>query len=396
MLQFDNFEASLHNKYLLHDLYGSDDILSMAQHILSVDLAVDRAELLNKYSIYNIDIDKTIEDIEYSNDKCEYTNIADICQITSDYFIDKIKANKKKIAVFWSGGVDSTCVVVSFLNNKNTNFNDFYIILTEESLNENLYFFNNYIKNKCFYIIYNSNNYRQLIDDMINKDEYIFISGHNGDQLFGHKFSREYPQFYNMQWQKALYYIYKLYIHNKNYKYIYELSNKHIQIYEKYFDTLGLDIKTVNDFTWAINFMFKWTNVRMEHILRSNNKKLFNYYYTFFSNKLFQHWAIYRHNNIKNVHNMYYDKQYYKQEFKEYIYAYDKNEDYRMNKGKFGSYIEHSNENNCNDFFIYDNEGLYKYTIKNKFKNIKDYNNINMIKYIDMYEIKKGLNKYIR
>lgn len=383
MLFLDNYTDTL--DYNIYDLYSSDDILTMAQRIVRADLIVDRTDLINYYSPYKISNSTGIDGIKFSNGKCEYTNIADICCLTSDYYIQKAKTNNNKIAVFYSGGIDSTAMTISFLKNKNINLNDFLIVLSNESIEENPYFFTTFIKNKCNYLLYDTNKYRELINNMIDK-KYIFISGANGDEIFGNRFIQKYPQFFEMLWQDALPYIYQICLQNKNSKYINTLAEYHIEIYKKYFKNIGIDfIRTVNDFTWVLAFMFRWNWVRLEQILRSGNNTFLQQHFTFFSNKYFQHYAIYRHKIQKDICNPFINTRDYKHELKEYIFNYDNNSEYLENKGKISSCVESINEHNKNEFFVYSNTGIQSYFINND--KVKS-------KYFHLFEILKHLSKY--
>lgn len=375
--------------YKIQDLYNPENILTMIAYIISAEFAVDRAELLNQYSDFHIGVPTHIDGIEFDRDmKYENNSLEDICQEVAAYYIDKANSDNKKIGIMWSGGVDSTLALCSFLQNSQTNLNNLYVLLTDDSILENEYFFNNFIKDKIHYIKYIPEEYKQMMN-MIYRD-FIFISGHNGDQLFGHKFILLHPQFYGIDYTSVLENIYSMYLQNKDKKYVKNLVNKHLPIYKEYFANLfDFDIVTVENFVWALNFMCKWNWLRLDNILRCSNIDLINHHFTFFSHKLFQQWALYNKKYAKNPkQNPYTHHELYKKPFKEYIYIYDKNINYLNSKGKVASFIEYTSKETNNTFTLFSNNSIETHKICRKSK--LDDNS----KYKDIYELKKVLNKF--
>ena len=386
---FDHFFNEKYVKYDQYSTYLSDDIISMISRLLSVDLAIDRSGILNRYSKYNIDIPSYIEGITFNRDmKYEEISLDSICYEVSSYYIDKANKISKNLGILYSGGVDSTLVTTAFLQNKKLNFNNFYIFLTNDSIKENEYFFNNIIKVKCQYILYNPYEYKKTINKYYNN--FIFVSGHNGDQLFGHKFYLKHPLFYGLSYKKVLFGIYDILLNDtNNLNYRKHLAKYHASIYKHYFDNIfDFDIYTVEDFVWALNFMCKWIWVRLEHILKCNNINLINHYYSFYSHPLFQQWAVYKKKyKTPNNLNFYINKKFYKKEFKEYIYRYDKNKDYFFNKGKETSNVDYVNELNCNELVIYSNNGIESYMVNKRKVNSK---------YRDMFYLHQYLSNYLK
>lgn len=134
--------------------------------------------------------------------------------------------------------------------------------------------------------------------------------------------------------------------------------------------------------------MCKWIWVRLEHILKCNNINLINHYYSFYSHPLFQQWAVYKKKyKTPNNLNFYINKKFYKKVFKEYIYRYDKNKDYFLNKGKETSNVDYVNELNCNELVIYSNNGIESYMVNKRKVNSK---------YRDMFYLHKYLSNYLR
>lgn len=386
LLFFEHF-FYINKQYNIYDVFLSDDILTLVSYILN-NLVIDRANILNQYSRFNIAVPTHIDNIEFDRN-IEYKNydLSYICNEISSYYIKKSEQENKKLAVLWSGGVDSTVELCAFLQNKKLNLNNFIVLLTNDSISENKYFFDNYIDNKCKYIKYNPDEYSQFINNIYSN--YIFVSGHNGDQLFGHKFCYKYPQFYGMYYFDVLPDIYQIFLPDRDKKYIRELAKTHLSIYKKYFEEIfSFNIKNVEDFVWALNFMCKWCWVRLDHVMRLNNNDFISHYYTFFSHKLFQSWALYKKKYQKSPKlNPYFNTKLYKKEFKEYIYAYDKNTEYLNNKGKESSLVEYTNTNNISNFSTYSNHGIQIYNVEI---------NKNESKYKVRYKIHKHLAQFYK
>ena len=382
MLFFEHFFDTI-LEMIEQEIYMSDDILTMIAYITKAEFSIDRANILNKHSRLNVGIPANIDDISFDhNISYDYINLNEVCEEVSTYYINKANTENKKLGIFWSGGVDSTLIVCSFLQNIKLNLNSFYVLLTEDSILENEYFFTNCINNRCQYIKYSPNEYKQYINSIYR--DFILVSGYNGDELFGNKFILYNPQLYGMNYSEVLPYIYILFLYNRNEEYANKLAEYHLPIYQQYFnDVFDFNIITVEEFVWALSFMCRWQWMRLDNILRCNNLDLLNHYYTFFSHKLFQQWALYnkKHGIHDNI-NPYIQTRYYKKDFKEYIYQYDKNTDYLNNKGKLSSLLEYTNDINGNEFVIYSNKGIRVCKVNKRKENFK---------YRDIYEVCKQL-----
>lgn len=93
----------------------------------------------------------------------------------------RAKNQNKRVALFWSGGIDSTCVLVSFLKNlSKTDCENFSIICNINSILENYDFYLRFISNKIHCMHYNQ---LDVNNDLL--DKYILIHGDPGDCLFG-------------------------------------------------------------------------------------------------------------------------------------------------------------------------------------------------------------------
>ncbi len=242
-----------------------------------------------------------------------------------------------KLALLYSGGIDSTMVFISLLEAMGAReFKDrVTIYMTQDSINENPNLYFNFIRPNSFEIK-SSTRFRYLFDgtslvvgaefnDQLNGSLLVYdLVEVYGDEIINRKFSIDFlKQFLSSR----------------------ELSPLAQSLWINYFEkTLPLQdvgkIETVFDFFWWFNFIYKWQSVyfRMplrvpRHIrARMSDNYLSNFYFHFFDTADFQQWSM---NNpdlrIQGQWNT------YKWHTKELIYKHTKDKDYRDHKLKLGS-----------------------------------------------------------
>lgn len=264
----------------------------------------------------------------------------DCCNIQAQELIDLSRRLDKKITIMYSGGIDSTLVVVSFMKLlSSTEFkNRIDIALSNNSIAENSNFYYNFIRPVGNIVA--SDNLHNMFDSST-----IIVGGEHNDQVFGsdligraansiggfaemHKpYSREHvvgflKSYGNMSQEAATFF--------------FELINEHIK-------QAPCEITTNYHFWWWLNFSFKWQNVFFRMLLRAresqraniNQEFVDNYFHHFFSGTNFQKWSMLNH-NLKVMDSW----KTYKWEAKRLIYEFNKDADYRDNKVKIGSLVE--------------------------------------------------------
>lgn len=254
-----------------------------------------------------------------------------VCDDRAIELMNLAKSTNRKLCIMYSGGIDSTTMITSFLKNcsdKDVRDN-IVVLMSDMSVNENPNFFYNYISKKINYV----NSYR--FPYFLGNDDYIFISGENADQLFGSQattafvkgksFDSLFKPLDEMQgqiidWIKS---------EDNNCD-----AEKMYNIFRKLTDNAEVKIDTVYKFFWWINFSLKWQAVYTRILPFSKNPKGVKFeenYTTFFSTKDFQLWSM---NNtdyfIKETSNS------AKWIAKQYIYEYNKDQEY-LKKPKMGS-----------------------------------------------------------
>ena len=270
-----------------------------------------------------------------------------LCDIIDDRVNELFKIAKeqnKKIAIMWSGGIDSTTILSGFIKNLSTSdLENIVIFLSLSSINENVSFYKDYILNKIkFYSVHELH----LTDDFLSN--HILLTGDPADCLFG-------PIMYqDLIETKGHYAPWK-----NNIKYIIDRINHDAVVRCKMYPTLvpsptfgkwwvdkvsnnlleesPAAIDSISDWWWwyFFNFKFECNVLRPFYIFRDNFKysisaESTNSYvkYAFFNTDRFQHWS---YSNLKNhVPTL------YKHKFlaKKYIFELDHNQEYFENKTK--------------------------------------------------------------
>src|SRR5262249_30840139 len=237
--------------------------------------------------------------------------------------------------VCWSGGVDSTCMLVAFLQNADARKQRITVLLSEESINEYPAFYRKYIRGqlRCASAM--------QLPYLIGRKNLI-INGEGNDQLFGSDIIADA-------------------VGKMGFETITQPFDRHALanflttrmrgdvdaawFYVTMFEKLGwnapVDLKTNYDAFWWINFALKWQTVycRMLAFTAKQNEKLItksylkNYYAPFYMTDPFQLWSM-NNNTEGRIKNGWRS---YKWPAKELIYNFTKDEQYRDNKLKRGS-----------------------------------------------------------
>jgi hypothetical protein len=260
---------------------------------------------------------------------------------------NEAKNSNKKLAVMWSGGIDSTAVLTSLLKNIPNNEHDMIeVIMTTSSIYENVEYWKKYINGKIKQSFY--------LDISLNThflDKYILLHGDPGDCLFGPSMPM-YKDYFLKGLHKQPHSIYKIKIKN------YLTDDLAVDFNQWYYDKISQSIgeieqqdyvSTVADFWWWTYFNFKWefSCQRPFFYMRATSdkdgmllyKKPISYEHqqrfaknTFFNTDKFQQWS---YTNLKRLipDN---DQSQHKIDVKRYVYEFDHNEIYFVEKPKVG------------------------------------------------------------
>lgn len=239
----------------------------------------------------------------------------DICNITAKEIADK----KKKIRIMWSGGIDSTLIVVSFL--KLGLRDQLEIALSLESIAENYNFYKQHILGKIK-IIASTN-----IEELFSEDA-ILVGGEFNDQLLGSNMLPLFSKYYDPKDlfskfdRNKLVKIFSSKFDNS------QAIHKWIEIYLKTTNSSPVPIESNLDFHWWINFCCKWQGIYYRLASYTDTNVNMENYQHFFQNELFQKWALLNHSQHFN------EWRDYKKICKDIIFEYDRDRYYLENKIK--------------------------------------------------------------
>lgn len=258
-----------------------------------------------------------------------------------------IRANElistgKVINVAWSGGIDSTCLIVALLM-CGIPKDQLIIHGTYISVNENPEFYKNIIVKQGLNHKINSYTGNYIFTEFPEGDE-LFVSGEAGDQISVNSMT-----------------LLKTYDPDRWHKpYIQTLSQKHVDALEPHITNgnnyLPEPLETLVDLNWWIGFnlMYQYIITRqLSAIHDASNWQ--NKLIPFFDTQEFQTWGVLLRgrDKIKDSVNT------YKFQFKDFIYSYDKNEDYWINKLKVQSMKSRFNQ--ADQFFTVLEDGTITY-----------------------------------
>jgi hypothetical protein len=240
----------------------------------------------------------------------------------------------KPIYIFYSGGMDSTLVLVSFLKVIPENDRDRLVLLMNtNSIKEYPHMYYTYIRGKIKTV--SSNNFSKYFDKSC-----ILVGGEFNDQLFGSDIVKLVYQKYGFATVKMRYsreIITKLFLDVGMDS---ESANIWYDLLDESCKNSPVALVTVFDFLWWLNFNFKWQAVFFRLVIRCDKQYqssidddfLNTYYHHFYGEEYFQLWS------MTNQDTKIQDKwDTYKFLPKQIIYEFTNDAEYRDNKTKLPS-----------------------------------------------------------
>lgn len=252
------------------------------------------------------------------------------------------KRTNKKIAVMWSGGIDSTSVLTAFLKNVPTADKNIITVLCDtNSILENIEFYKKFISNKLTCIHYRTIN---LTEEFLQS--YILLHGDPGDCLFGPSISK-YQYFIDRglhlePWKNHLGKMKELLeipqVDPMSYEpgfgdwYVNKITNNLEETKQSAYLTSIAEwwFWTYYNFKWEFSCQRPFAYLRRDFTTKFSDNSIKEFAQnTFFNTEKFQQWA---YSNIKK--NIPKDFSLHKQQVKMYIYEFTKNLDYLKYKSK--------------------------------------------------------------
>lgn len=265
------------------------------------------------------------------------TNLSytDCCDNRAKELFDLSEATAKPLRVYWSGGIDSTNILVSFLRNYSiAQLKDkIKVVMNSKSMMENPKFYHDYVLPN-FELI--SSEFTPWMFD----GKAIIVTGELNDQLFGSDMMRNYLITDGADKLNAKF------SRDDMFEYIdrkiqdARISNLMIDGILTSAKTYGLELEKNSDFFWWYNIGFKWQNVHYRIYMLTIPSQVPNitkewdeqHMKHFYETDDFQLWS-FNNPDIRVIPSW----KDYKNIAKQDIFAFNNDEDYLMNKVKTGS-----------------------------------------------------------
>ena len=270
----------------------------------------------------------------------ETRTLADLIDSRANEIYNNAQKLNKKIMIMWSGGIDSTTVIISLLKAipANQHKDILSICMTSDSLIENFFFYKNFISPSKIPIVHKLS--VDFSDTFLN--DYILLHGDPADALFGSGSIKFRPLLEDEKY---------LLPYKDNMRLIYSLGNLSPNSWNFLVDKITLNLEqtnldqivTIADWFWWQYINFKWegslwrpfhgAGLRKDHTSSISKDNTITYLEnTFFNTESFQRWS------YTNIHNFYPGGIVgHKQEIKNYIFEFDRNSVYRKHKTKSAS-----------------------------------------------------------
>ena len=313
------------------------DILSWAEiskFIKTEQSFIDRSESTKLPIKFRIHETSKLPDFSAPFNKSYY----EICLERVSEILSVQERIDKQIALFYSGGIDSTMALLAFYDymGEEKFRSNVTVFLTPDSVNENPSVYYKYLRNRIK--LESATSFRSLFDG-----SYIIVGAEFNDQLHGSLLLSDILLRYDED----------ILIKQLTHDFLRtELSQSGMSVHSakvwfQYFELIlerhkNFNIQTVFDFYWFINFIYKWQSVYFRMPLRAlrsqqsniNDEYLAQFYHHFFITPDFQRWS------VNNPQFRIKDKwKTYKWHVKDLIYNFTKDSNYRDNKIKVGSLI---------------------------------------------------------
>lgn len=250
-------------------------------------------------------------------------SFGEICVERAVFIARRAIKENKKIQVLWSGGIDSTLALVSLYREleKREELRRLEILLSQESIEEFTSFFYEIIEPKLKFVLFNPPIYKYLDVDK------IIVTGEHGDQIFGSDKAQHFvitKQAFRPFEEVLPYAMARKLGSTKSVDAVIKFLAPQIK-------KSPVEIKTLFDYFWWMNFSLKWQHVSLRMIYSTENIQLAlnENIIHFFSAKNFQNWSILNHKyKIKSSWKS------YKYIAKECIFDFHRDENYLINKEK--------------------------------------------------------------
>jgi hypothetical protein len=244
------------------------------------------------------------------------------------------EAKQVPIALLYSGGIDSTLVLVCFARLFGAQLKErLTVFLSPDSIRENPAFYYSFIRRNCR--IESSERFSSLFDG-----SHIVVAGEHNDQIFGADIIGTFGRYQHFDRIQARYTREAIVSFFKRKGMSDGAAHTWFDLIDGHARQAPCAVETVFDFFWWLNFVFKWQAVYFRTLLRIDAAHhgrispafLDTYYHAFFCTPEFQKWSM-ANPQLKAQDSW----RTYKFPAKQLIYDFNRDEQYLNYKVKTGS-----------------------------------------------------------
>jgi hypothetical protein len=272
----------------------------------------------------------------------------DLCSDRAGEILGKAEKLGVRIYVMYSGGIDSTCILVSLLKQATPQQRkNIVVLLSQESIAEYPRFYQEHIRGKL------KVDSSIRFPDLLGGGDMLLSAEHNdmvmGSDKIGDLMTRYGPDVIHERYSRDL--ITDLLETSLNGDA--EAADFYVDLFERIRDVAPVPIDTNFEFLWWINFAVKWQACYAYIVMLTPPKNAHGFtknyldtrFVSFFNTEDFQLWSM--NNPDKRIRDTWTS---YKWIAKQVIYDYTKDAEYRDNKVKNGSLIWLTNRLYTNSF----------------------------------------------
>ncbi len=243
---------------------------------------------------------------------------SEICQARAQ---ELLKLNRRHYYLGYSGGIDSTGMLVAILQTWPTQDLDrVTVLMTHHSILENPSFFNQHIAKLKF------KTWFQDVSKRLLEEDALLITGELGDQLFGSDLIMGAIQFFGDSSPSRPFSVIPEFLNHKLQHKGEEVGSAVFEHFLPIAEESPFPLRTVHDFLWWLNFTQKWQHVKLRYFELKSwdlNATYGKHYVTFYDTVDFQLWSLHNHDlKIRDTWSS------YKFTIKEFIYDFTKDPDH--------------------------------------------------------------------
>jgi hypothetical protein len=323
--------------------YYSPNRLSVHQHLPGMGIFLLYFKIFGQNLIAPVDRSKTIKLPVLTQSffplprmRVFTKTYSELCDERAHQLLERAQQLDVPLCALWSGGIDSTCLLVSLLRNATRAQKEHIIVLmSEDSIDEYPAFYAKHIRSKL-------RRESAMLFPYLLGSKNLIVNGELNDQLFGSDIiAKAIVQFGGEVVRER-------YSHDLFVEFFTKMTDGDrasaelfVELFERLRDNAPIPIKTNHEMWWWINFVMKWQAVYMRvlsfaaernaHLITPEYVR--SYYAPFYNTQGFQLWSM--NNSVEQkVRNGWRS---YKWPAKEVIYEFTKDAGYRDNKLKRGS-----------------------------------------------------------